>query len=313
MVEDLKKPSILIIVLNYNGFEDTKRCVESLERISCQTNKIIIIDNFSADNSVKQLERAFPNIQVLKSKKNLGYAGGMNIGIAYGLSNGFDYFLLLNNDTIVSEKFLEPLLKIFVQFPEAGIASPKVGYIDERDKIYCAGGKISFLKCTGVSLFQGKEFMRYANDVLETSLAEGSCMLIKKETIEKIGLLDEKFFMYLEDVEFAMRVRKHFKIYFTPHSIIYHKSGAGKSWEEHSSLYNYYYTRNKILCFSKSNVFYRSYVVCFSLFIVLFKSAILLKSMLSSKNKKPIRQFLNKVKPLFQGFFDGLQNSEGIV
>jgi GT2 family glycosyltransferase len=239
----------------------------------------------------------------VESDFNGGYAAGMNLGARYALKNKSDYILLMNNDIVVTANFLEPMIKIFDSDNQIGIVSPKVGYTDNKDMLYCAGGRIDKILCGGVSEYKGKEFSKYGNESREISLAEGCCLLIKSDVYKTIGFMNEKYFMYFEDLDFSTRVREKYKLFYSCESIIYHTCGAGKSWGEFGPIYNYYYTRNRLLFFKESFWLYRIYVTIFSTLNVIAKSIFLAKSLMKNKKKKNI---IKSFQALWRGYFDGL-------
>ena len=289
-------PEVYAVVLNYNGFDDTGECVDSLLKSNLPL-KIVLVDNNSIDDSYQKLETLFPKIKFIKSEKNLGYAGGMNLGIKYALEKHAEYILLVNHDVVVTPDFLKPMLSKFSEDNSTGIVSSKVLYKDDHNTIYCAGGRISKLLCTGVAEYQGLNKRDYANDDREITLAEGCFLLVKKDVFRKLGLLNEKFFMYLEDTEFSERVRKFFKIYYASKSVVYHKSGAGKSWSQFTPLYNYYYTRNRLWFYEGKLFREKLYVFFLSILITIVKTISII-----FKGKKESKKSL---KALWSGFLDG--------
>ena len=291
-------PSVFAVVLNYNGFSDSKDCIDSLLNSNIRL-RIIIVDNNSSDDSFKRLRELFKYLDFISSKINLGYAGGMNLGIKYSLNNNADYIILVNQDVVVTSNFFVPIKNIFSLDQQIGIVSSKVLYKDGKNIIYCAGGRVSELLCTGVAEYQGKSADKFANEDREISLAEGCFLTVKSEVFKKVGLLNEKYFMYLEDVEFSERVRKYYKIIYASDSIIYHKSGAGKSWSQFTSLYNYYYTRNRLWHYKSKNIYKKIYVILLSLVVLIVKTA----SILIKKRQKKIQSLTS----LWSGFLDGIK------
>lgn len=299
--------TVCAIVLNYNGFADTQNCIISLQKCTYPFLDTIIVDNASTDESVKRINDEFPNITLLQSKHNGGYAMGMNIGINYALNKKYDYILILNNDTEVTEDFLQPMLIEFENNKNIGIVSPKVGYLENRNQIYCAGAEISTLLCGGVSKYKGKNIIDYANRNRKISMAEGCCFLVKREVFENMGLMDESFFMYFEEVEFSDRVNKKFDILYVSDSIIYHKGGGGKQWNRYTPLYYYYYTRNRFLFFRKKNFLIKLYVFIFASLNTIAKYLVLSKSKYFATFENKIR-YNELRKSLKKGFYDGLKN-----
>jgi GT2 family glycosyltransferase len=295
---------IYVVILNWNDFEDTDKCITSLLAINDQRIQIVLVDNHSTDDSASLLKEKFNQIPILISDMNNGYAGGMNIGIRYALDNNADYIILSNNDIEYPSNFLEPMLQLIQSEQSIGIVSPKVLYSLDREKIYCAGADFNLFRGAGVAAFQGEDFSKYGNEVREISMAEGSCFLAKKEVFEKSGLFSEEFFMYFEDLEFSDRVRKNFKIYYTPESIIYHKGGAGSSWKNHSPLYYYYYTRNRFIYFKKFSFAIKIYILFYSLLVSLIKTITISMEVLSKKSDGKNKE---RIKSLVKGNVDGLK------
>jgi GT2 family glycosyltransferase len=295
--------SVYVVVLNYNNFQDTDKCIKSLLHCSYPLLTIVIVDNASSDDSVYLLKKKYPSIEMIISSINGGYASGMNIGAKYSLEHGADFILLLNNDTVIEKTFFEPMLELASSDEKIGIISPKVGYLNDKEKIYCGGGEFSYLLCGGVARFQGKDFASNANKIREITNAEGCCMFIKCEVFETVGFMNENYFMYFEEVEFSRRVSAHYKIYFHNESILYHNVGAGKNWTDYSPLYYYYYTRNRFRFFKDFNFLIKAYVILFSLVNSLAKSVYLIKAYCSNDNKK---KYISSMKSLWDGFYDGL-------
>ncbi|NQV38836.1 MAG: glycosyltransferase family 2 protein [Candidatus Marinimicrobia bacterium] len=237
-------PKISIIVLNWNNWPDTIACVESIEKNVYENYNIIIVDNNSEDSSEKILRQKYPDKIFIQSGDNLGYAGGNNIGIEKALSLKSDYILLLNNDTIVRHDFLQPLVNSFSLDEKIGIVSGKILYLDEQPKIWYAGGKIDWLRGSGFS-YGNKQIDNGQFDYnREVSFVSGCMMLIKREVIENIKLLNEDYFLYLEDTEYCFRaIKAGYKLYYVHQSLIYHKVNE-KEGRYASTIY--YSTRNRL-------------------------------------------------------------------
>ena len=292
-------PGVFVVVLNWNGFEESRECVHSLLRAEYPNLHIVIVDNASADGSGRLLHSTFPDLHFVQSSENGGYAGGMNLGAAFALSKNAEYIILMNNDVVVTPGFVDPFIDIFGRNSNTGIVSPKVLYKDRKDCIYCAGARISYALCSGVSLFQGKKHDSFGNVEGPASMAEGSCLCVRASVFRAIGYFDPKYFMYFEDMDFSMRVNKKFGIIYTPKSIIYHKSGAGRGWLVHSQLYQYFYTRNRLWFFSRFGFLYRCYVLMFSSLVVLAKSARLWM------HREKVNDFSSSVRALWKGLSHG--------
>lgn len=298
-------PLVYAIVLNWNGFDESVKCIDSLLDSNYSNLKILIVDNASTDDSVSLLTSKYPKIKLIKSNINGGYASGMNLGTHEALKLGAEFLLYVNNDIIVTKNFLEPMIKIALVEKKIGMISPKVLYQHDPSKIYCAGGELSLLRCVGLAKYQGKSADKFGLVSRNISIAEGCFIFIRKEVFEKIGYMNENFFMYFEDAEFAERVRTQFEILFLPDSIVYHKGGAGHSWSQYTEVYYYYYTRNRFLFFSKKSLIYKLYVIMFSVMNSITKSFVLGANYLKKNSNR--NRIEKSVGALWKGTFDGLK------
>ena len=255
--------NVFVIILNYNGKRDTVDCLDSLHKVKRDKFSLhtIVVDNYPKypiDVDEKDYRQIV--LKIIYNSQNLGFAGGNNVGIEYALKNEADYVLLLNNDTVVREDFLEKLFGFAEKRHDGGIIAPKIyfakGYEFHKDRyksedlgkvIWYAGGLIDFRNVIGRHVGVDEVDKGQYDNPGETDFASGCCMLIKKEVFEKAGLLDEKYFLYYEDSEFSQRTKKAgFKIYYFPDSIIWHKN-AGSAGGSGSDLQDYYITRNRLL------------------------------------------------------------------
>ncbi|MBI3671348.1 glycosyltransferase family 2 protein [Candidatus Azambacteria bacterium] len=250
-MEDKKYPSVAIILLNWNGDEDTIECIKSVSKINYKNYKIFVVDNNSEKKSLEAL-RPFcvGGVELIENKENLGFSGGNNVGIEKALKNGFDYILLLNNDTTVEPDFLDELVKVAESDEKIGAVGSKIYFYFEpdRNKIWYGGGKFSW--------FGGGEHMQYGhidadypNDTKprEVDYITGCVFLIKSDIVKKIGVLPEEYFMYYEDVDWSLSVRKAgYKTMYSPKAVVYHK--VTRSIKKIGSpRILYYHMRNALL------------------------------------------------------------------
>jgi GT2 family glycosyltransferase len=244
-------PSVAIILVNWNGYAFTKNCLESLAALDYRNFSVLVVDNASSDGSVPLLKGAFPSMKLIENESNLGFTGGNNLGISAALEEGFDYILLLNNDTEVRGNFLSKLVETIQSDSEMGIIQPLILFNQNRSFIWSAGG--IFHKWLGKSTTQSDRMPinRFKNPVKELDWATGCCMLIRATVFKEIGLLNDSFFAYFEDVDFSIRANKRgFKIGLEPSAIIFHEAGAAskkKSSEGELSPTVFYLTaRNQL-------------------------------------------------------------------
>jgi len=254
---------ISIILINYNGQKDTVDCLETLLRIRTSGFIIetIVVDNFP-ENRINIDEKKYKkiNLKIIFNQVNTGFSGGNNTGIKEALKDKSDYILLLNNDTLVKENFLEELFNFAEKNPGAGLIVPKIYFAkgfefhknrykkEERGKvIWYAGGYMDWKNVIGHHRGVDEVDKGQFDEVIETDFASGCCILIRKDVIERIGLLDEDYFLYYEDNDFSQKAKKAgFRIYFLPSSIIWHKN-AGSTGGSGSKLQDYYISRNRLL------------------------------------------------------------------
>lgn len=255
--------SVFISILNFNGNSNTLDCVESLRKINASNFKltILVTDNGSSEKLSLRDESSQKNkIKIIKNEKNLGFSGGHNVAIRHAVNNGADYVLILNNDTYVHEDFLKELLEIARDNNEIGILSPKIyfapGFEFHKERyrekhlgkvFWYAGGEMDWGNVIGHHRGVDQVDAGQFDEVSETEIATGCCMLIKKEVFDRIGVFDDKYFLYYEDADLCLRAKNNnFKIMFVPRSIIWHKN-AGSAGGSGSVLQDYYITRNRLL------------------------------------------------------------------
>ena len=220
-------PLVYICVLNWNGYRDTKECLESLKKITYPNFKILVIDNGSTDNSVELLRKQCTDIEILENKKNLGFAEGNNRGIDYAISKGVDYILLLNNDTICDKDFLNRLVSLAETDKKIGIAGPKIYYYGSK-RIWFAGGKVIFPIANTFHIGHRLKDRKKFTGVIEEDYQTGCAILIKRQVVERLGNLDSVYRMYFEDVDYCMRARKTgYKVICIQNAYIWHKVSAG--------------------------------------------------------------------------------------
>ncbi|HLW19003.1 MAG TPA: glycosyltransferase family 2 protein [Cyclobacteriaceae bacterium] len=226
MKPSIKHSSVAIILLNWNGFDFTKACLESLRKISYPHYQVILVDNGSTDDSLNKLKGLFPEVVFLTSSINLGFTGGNNLGISHALEKGFQFVLLLNNDTLVEEDFLEPMVRHLLATPSCAAVQPLIYFVHDRKKLWNAGGNYS--KWWGNSATSYK--IKDAEQPYATDWITGCAILLKSSSIERIGLLDNAYFAYHEDVDWSLRLRKaEMTLAVVPKSKIYHVAGASST------------------------------------------------------------------------------------
>ena len=227
---------IAIILVNWKNYNDTNDCLKSLYLTNNTSFSIIVIDNESKAKSALKLKESFPKITILPQKTNLGFTGANNIGIKYGLNLGARYIMLLNNDTIVPKNFMTPLLTTLRSNPQIAAVQPKIMFADNSDKIWSGGGIYYSLNASTTTIgYDQLDSEKYSKPKYLDWLT-GCCMLIKAEIISEVGLLNNHFFAYYEDVDWSLRIRKlGYLLAYNPSVPIYHKAGASSKTKNKSA------------------------------------------------------------------------------
>jgi GT2 family glycosyltransferase len=291
-------PKVCIIVVNYNGWENSIDCLESTFRLTGVNFEIIVCENHSSDHSWERIrsfvKSRFPdaklaparfayseydssriesvenyefpstsrcerngghNIVLIRSTANLGFGGGNNIGIRYALSSGdADFVWLLNNDTVVDAQALYAMVKRMKSVPGAGMCGSTILYHDAPDRIQSLGGA-RYLKWAGVGVQLGANVRWPANVRAESVESEmdyvaGASMLVSKPFLKTVGLMEESYFLYFEEIDWARRAAGRFKLAYAPDSIVYHKEGAAigssRSGKRRSPQSFFWLTRSRL-------------------------------------------------------------------
>jgi len=244
--KNILNSKVSIIILNWNGLKDTIKCLESLKKITYPNYEVIVVDNGSEGNDADILEEQYKDyIRVIRNKENLGFAGGNNVGIRKVLEEGkSEYILLLNNDTIVKENFLDELIKYYDY--KTGICAPLILNFYNQNEIWSSGGKFNIFTGT-----YSNDTKRNKGAQKETDFISGCCWLVRIDVFKKVGLLDEKYFLYSEDVDFCYRLRQQgYKLKVILSSIIFHK--VSESTKNKSSIRYYYFHRSKLIFINKN-------------------------------------------------------------
>ncbi|MFA7288612.1 MAG: glycosyltransferase family 2 protein [Melioribacteraceae bacterium] len=283
---------VFIILVNYNGVSDTLECLKSLKKIDYPNYKVIVVDNNSSGNDIEVIKKEYSDFidKIIIAESNLGFSGGNNLGINYALENKADFILLLNNDTVVRQDFLSVMINKSKEYPDVGIVTCRINYFDKKDVSWYSGGHISKIKASGFDL-------NLPNNSKDTfcSFASGCNLLIKREVIEKVGLLDGKYFLYLEDTDYCARtIKAGYKILFTDGTKIFHKV-CSTTGRDSNLLPLYYSTRNRFYFIKKNYPVWRviSYIYLFLAFSIKY---------VMSSNKK---EYFTVVSKAFLDFYSG--------
>jgi hypothetical protein len=241
-------PRVAVIVLNWNGTDDTLECLESLSRVRYAGVELIVVDNGSQPSPRDILCRSHPHITYLQNAQNLGYAGGNNVGIRYALAAGHDYAFVLNNDTRVEPDFLERAVAVAESDPSIGVVGIKIIACEDHRRVWVAYGQVTYRQSL-VRLIGYYKLDRGAFDQQkDVEWVPGTAMLFSRRALETVGLFDEEFFAYHEDVDWCTAARKRgFRVVFAPQARIYHKGHRSSGGKGYVTPRQYLAGRNMVL------------------------------------------------------------------
>jgi GT2 family glycosyltransferase len=247
-VTEQRRPSVAIVIVVWNGKDDTLECLRSLARDTYPNKRVIMVDNGSTDESAAEVRVAFPETIVLETGKNLGFTGGNNVGIRHAVEAGFDYVFLLNNDTIVETHALSELVAAAEANPRLGVLAPVIHYYDAPDDIWFAGSRLEL--SSGAAWHDNSCQPKRDEAPYEVPWATGCAMLIRGGLIHEMGGFDDRYYLTWEDVDLSIRVRKAgFTVAAVPAARIYHK--GGRSGRRMPESQHYYAVRNSLLLVRK--------------------------------------------------------------
>jgi hypothetical protein len=236
---------VCVVILNWNGRDLTLRCLEDLRKSDYPEVTRVIVDNGSTDGSTEAIVKAFPDVGIIRNSANLGWAGGSNQGIAWGLAHGADYLLTLNNDTWADPAMISNLVAAATKLQDQVVTIPKIYLGSDPTRFWFACGRVNFW--TG--LFSNPAFNMIDDGRFDSSpeveYASGCCILIPRGIVERVGGFDDSFFSYVEDVDWSIRCRRAgFRIFLCPTAKLWHDvSVTGKKLP---AMMRYYLTRNHL-------------------------------------------------------------------
>ena len=230
-----------IITVNYNGLKDTCALIESIP--FNDKMEVIVVDNASKNDEASEIERRFSQVKVIKSEKNLGFAGGNNLGIQTAQGK---YLFIINNDTLFKDFNVQALIDRLESSSDIGIACPKIRFAWGTHPLQYAGyTPLSKVTVRNRAIGFGEEDQGQYEEAHPTPYAHGAAMLIKREAIEKVGLMPECYFLYYEELDWSMMfTRAGYQIWYEPGCTIYHKESQATG--QNSPLRTYYITRNRL-------------------------------------------------------------------
>ena len=236
------KIEVSIITINYNGLENTCALIETIP--FNENMEVIVVDNASNNQEAKTIAKRYPQVRVIQSEKNLGFAGGNNLGIQAAQGK---YLFLINNDTVFKNFNIQALIDRLESSPNIGIVCPKIRFAWANNPIQFAGySKLSTITVRNYAIGFNEEDHGQYDIAHSTPYAHGAAMFIRREAINKVGLMPECYFLYYEELDWSMMfARAGYQIWYEPKCTIYHKESRATGLN--SPLRTYYLTRNRLL------------------------------------------------------------------
>lgn len=251
------------MLVNYNGLQDTLDCIESLLKTSQpELLNIIVVDNSTNRNEATLISNKFPKVQAIRCVENNGFSHANNLGIKEAIHNTCTHIMLLNNDTIVDKDMISILIR---HSEENCILAPTILYYDDPMSIWSQAGHISKITGNAKNGKMNTPVSTTTPDSIECNFLSGCCMFMPMSTFNKIGILDESYFMYFEDADYCVRARKlGIKLKCITKAVLYHKVGKSVGGS-HSAFCAYYLTRNRLNFLKKYKEYFGFIPYCFSL------------------------------------------------
>lgn len=240
-------PNVWIVLVNFNGTADTRACLRSL---AGQAADVVVVDNASVPDPTADLRAEFPHVHVVRSEVNGGWAGGNNLGLRFALARGADLVVLLNNDTVASPDLVAQLAATAAAYPEFGILGPVIRFLDPPCEVQTDG--VVFNRPDRPGFFQRHPVpldtaaVPPVPPVTEVDIVNGCCLMVRRQVVERIGLVDEDFFLIHEESDFCLRAqRAGFRNGVLAEALVWHK-GSSSFKREGKRLQRYFDARNLV-------------------------------------------------------------------
>lgn len=287
-------PKVFIIILNYNGKNIIKQCLNSIFQMDYPKFEVVIVDNNSDDGSLELAKRFFPKAHFIKNEKNIGFAAGNNVGIRFALEKMADYVFLFNNDAIIKRGTLLKLVNAAENDKNTGITGPVI-FKGNTDDIWFAGGEIKWLTMKAIHKIPKVNPSEFQKVPFKTQYVSGCAMLIKKEVFKRTGLLSEDFFLYYEDVDFCIQAKKKgFHSVIVPGAEILHFENS----EQNNKSKTYWLVISGLIFFKKNTPIFLKPWMYFYLFLR------------KQKNKKDLKSERNRIAKEVQRAYKDYKNAK---
>lgn len=281
-----------VITVNYNGLRDTCALLDHLT-FDHNDTEIIVVDNGSANNEAETIASRYANVKCIRSERNLGFAGGNNLGVKNAQGK---YLFFVNNDTEVSMDDIERLINRIDTSEHIGIVCPKIRFFyGDRHIQYAGFTPMSRITCRNRGIGYNEADIGQYDTPRQTAFAHGAAMMVKRNTIDKVGLMPECYFLYYEEMDWSMMMKRNgYQIWYEPSATVYHKES--QSTGANSPLKTYYLTRNRLLFIKRNSEHFRLlsylYMICIVATRDILKNILCAKPKLAQATIKGVIDFL---------------------
>ena len=281
-----------VITVNYNGLRDTCALLDHLT-FDHNDTEIIVVDNGSANNEAETIASRYANVKCIRSERNLGFAGGNNLGISHAQGK---YLFFVNNDTEVSMDDIERLINRIETSEHIGIVCPKIRFFyGDRHIQYAGFTPMSRITCRNRGIGYDEADIGQYDTPRQTAFAHGAAMMARRDTVNKVGLMPECYFLYYEEMDWSMMMKRNgYQIWYEPSATVYHKES--QSTGANSPLKTYYLTRNRLLFIKRNSEHFRLlsylYMICIVATRDILKNILCAKPKLAQATIKGVIDFL---------------------
>jgi len=259
------QPLVSVVTVNYNQARITCEFLESMQKITYQAIEIFVVDNDSPTDNPDIIKEEYPDITLLKTEKNLGFAGGNNVAIPHCKGK---YILFINNDTEVEPGFLEPMVNLMESDSTIGMVNPRVQYFHSPGIVQYAGyTPFNFITIRNFAIGYGKKDIGQFNNVSEIGSIFGAAMLVSLKAIKEVGMMADIFFLYYEEHDWAAHIKKAgYKTYYQGNSLVYHKESVSTGKESPFKIY--YITRGRILFARRNTTGFKKLIALLYIYLI---------------------------------------------
>ena len=281
-----------VITVNYNGLRDTCSLLDHLT-FDHNDTEVIVVDNGSANNEAETIASRYANVKCIRSERNLGFAGGNNLGISHAQGK---YLFFVNNDTEVSMDDIDRLIKRIDTSEHIGIVCPKIRFFyGDRHIQYAGFTPMSRITCRNRGIGYDEADIGQYDTPRQTAFAHGAAMMARRDTVNKVGLIPECYFLYYEEMDWSMMMKRNgYQIWYEPSATVYHKES--QSTGANSPLKTYYLTRNRLLFIKRNSEHFRLlsylYMICIVATRDILKNILCAKPKLAQATIKGVIDFL---------------------